>query len=307
MQYKDYYSILGVERGASADDIKVSYRRLARKYHPDVSAEANAEERFKEVQEAYDVLKDKDKRNAYDNLGSHWRQGQEFNPPPNWGGGGFDGVGGGRGFDFSDLFDSLFSQGRPRGPRARRARAWQANAAPRGRDDSLKVTISLEEAFAGTERSFRVSGDAQARTLKVRIPAGVIEGQRIRVPGHGQVSEMGPRRGDLYLEVAIEPHQWFTWEGKDLSLDLPVAPWEVALGTTVKVPTLAGNVDLKVPVGSQGGQKLRLKGRGLGGTTPGDQYVKLKVVVPPADTEAAKAFYAKMAATFEFEPRNGFE
>jgi curved DNA-binding protein len=322
MEYKDYYKILGVSRDASKDDIKQAYRRLARKYHPDVSREPDAEARFKEVNEANEVLKDPEKRAAYDALGSGWRAGQEFRPPP--GAGGFhreyrfssDDIGG-----FSDFFSSLFGGGfggpgdafRDSGARSGFGGRGEDLFRRRGQDQSARVQISLEEAFGGTTRELRLETPehddkgqirVRPRTLKVRIPPGVSQGRQIRLAGQGMPGSGGGAAGDLYLEVDLSPHPLFQADGRDILLRLPVAPWEAALGTTVQVPTLGGAVSLKIPPGSQGGKRMRLKGRGLPGKPPGDQYVVLEIVTPPADTEAEKEAYRRMAETFQFEPRS---
>jgi curved DNA-binding protein len=316
--YKDYYQIMGVARDASQDVIKRAYRRLARKFHPDVSKEANAEEKFKEVQEAYEVLKDPQRRAAYDQLGSNWRAGQEFRPPPDWGrdfefsassfGGGS--AGGGGETDFSDFFASLFGQRSPFGQRgAGRARGF----ASAGEDHVAKIQIDLQDAFHGGGQTIELKapqlGDdgrvvVQPRTLKVTIPAGVIEGQRIRLAGQGSPGIGGGPAGDLYLEISFRPHPLFTADGRDITLTLPLAPWEAALGATVQTPTLAGPVDLRIPPNAKAGQKMRLKGRGLPGATPGDQYVVLKIVLPPADTPQAKELYEKMRQELAFDARS---
>jgi curved DNA-binding protein len=305
VEYKDYYNILGVPRDASRDDIKLAYRRLARKYHPDVSKEPDAEARFKEINEAHEALKDPEKRAAYDALGDHWRSGQEFRPPP--GGGTYHRefhVGPETAAEFSDFFSSLFGGGfgREREDLFRRS----------GQDQTVRIEISLEDAFHGTTREVRLQTpeilpdgriSSHTRTLKVRIPAGVIQGQQIRLAGQGAPGIGGGEAGDLYLEVDLAPHPLYRPEGKDLFLRLPVAPWEAALGATVKVPTLGGRVSLKIPPGSQSGRKLRLKGRGLPGSPPGDEYVVVEIVVPPADTETEREAYRRMAETFSFDPR----
>ena len=294
MQFKDYYETLGVARDASPDDVKRAYRRLARKYHPDVSKEANAESRFKEVGEAYEVLKDPEKRAAYDRFGKDWKHGQEFRPPPGWerqfnsGGGGFSGTSG-----FSDFFETLFGHGGARGARG--------PTRVRGGDQSTRLEIPIEDAYRGATRNITLRG----RTLSVRIPRGITEGQRIRLSGQGGVGAAGGPAGDLYLTVAYAAHPLFRAEGRDVHLKLPVAPWEAALGATVAVPTLGGKVDLKVPRGSRAGRALRLKGRGLPGQPNGDQYVALEIVVPPADTPEAEALYRKMAESMDFDPRAG--
>ena len=295
MQFRDYYETLGVARGASQDDVKGAYRRLARKYHPDVSKEADAEARFKEVGEAYEVLKDPEKRAAYDRFGKDWKHGQEFRPPPGWerqfnfGGGGFSGASG-----FSDFFESLFGQGGFAGARG--------PMHARGGDQSARIEIPLEDAFRGATRNLTLRG----RTLSVRIPRGVAEGQRIRLSGQGGSGARGAPDGDLYLTVTHKAHPLFRTEGRDVHLKLPVAPWEAALGATVAVPTLGGKVDLRVPRGSRTGQTLRLKGRGLPGPPDGDQYVALEIVAPPADTPEAESLYREMAKSMRFNPRPDF-
>jgi curved DNA-binding protein len=313
MEYKDYYKIMGVARDASQDDIKRAYRKLARKYHPDVSKEPDAEAKFKELGEAYEVLKDPEKRQAYDQLGREWRHGQEFRPPPGWEGGGprthhreFTGAEAGR---FSDFFESLFGGFgfEPGG------REFHREFRARGEDLHARLQISLEDAYHGTSRSLSLQVphyDAQGhvqlrpRTLRVKIPKGVLQGQRIRLAGEGGrgVGKDAPP-GDLYLEVEYEPHRLFRAEGRDIYLDLPVTPWEAALGTQVSVPTLGGSVDMKVPAGARPGLKLRLKGRGLPGNPPGDQFAVLRIETPPANTEAARDAYRRFAAELPFNPR----
>jgi curved DNA-binding protein len=317
MEYRDYYKILGVARAATAEDIKKSYRRLARKYHPDVSKEKDAEQKFKEVQEAYEVLKDPEKRAAYDQLGSDWRAGQQFRPPPDWASGfEFSGgararAGGGRfheqGFEdqgFSDFFASLFGGSSPfrSGTRTRA-----------GRDTQARIDIDLEEAFQGTTRTLELKrpelkpdGTLELRSHQVRvtIPAGVTDGQPIRLTGQGEPAAGDGRAGDLYLEVHLRPHRLYQVDGSDVTLTLPLAPWEAALGGAITVPTLGGPVDMQVPAGAQSGQKLRLRGRGLPGKPPGDEYVQLKVVLPPANSPAARALYEEMRAKLgSFDPR----
>lgn len=309
MDYKDYYKVLGVARDASQDEIKRAYRKLARKYHPDVSKEANAEAKFKEVQEAYEVLKDPEKRAAYDQLGSNWRQGEPFTPPPDWGQG-FEfsfGRGAAGEDDFSDFFSSLFGA---RSPFARRTTRGFAAA---GRDHTAKILIDLETAFhGGTQtielKSPQLSDDGRVavrpRTLKVNIPKGVIEGQQIRLAGQGSAGIGGGPPGDLYLEIGFKPHRLYQVDGRDITLKLPITPWEAALGATVQVPTLAGPVEMRIPPGSKTDQRLRLKGRGLPGTTPGDQYVVLKIQTPPATTPQARELYERMRRELRFDPRS---
>jgi curved DNA-binding protein len=322
MEYRDYYQILGLQRTATADELKTAYRRLARKFHPDVSKEANAEERFKEVQEAYEVLKDPEKRAAYDQLGSEWKSGQQFRPPPDWGSGyEFGGGGGGGGSrarqraraggdeeayaeeGFSDFFSSLFGGGSPFGG---------ATAHRGGRDHHARIDIGLEQAFHGTTSTLELKrpelkgdGTLEVRThaVRVTIPAGVTDGQLIRLAGQGEPAAEGGRAGDLYLEAHLLPHRLYQVEGRDVTLTLPVAPWEAALGASVTVPTLGGPVAMQIPAGAQSGQKLRLRGRGLPGKPAGDEYVQLKVVLPPATSAAAKAVYEEMRAKLDFNPR----
>ncbi len=320
MEYKDYYKILGVGRDASQDEVKRAYRKLARKYHPDVSKEPNAEARFKEVGEAYEVLKDPQKREAYDRLGSGWKAGQEFTPPPGWGAAGsFDfgrgGFGDAGARSFSDFFESLFGGAAAAGGAGGRrgGAGWGGAVRMRGADERARIAVTLEEAYRGSTRTLQLQtadpahpgGRGRTRSLKVKIPAGVVQGQQIRLGGQGGPGVGGGESGDLYLEVDLVPHPLFRVEGRDVSLDLPVAPWEAALGARVPAPTLDGKVDLMVPAGSQTGRKLRLKGRGLPGDPPGDQYVVLQIVTPPADTAAARAFYERMAREVPFDPRAG--
>lgn len=314
MEFKDYYQTLDVPRDADEAAIKRSYRRLARRYHPDVSDEPDAEERFKEVQEAYAVLKDPEKRKAYDQFGAHWKEGQDFRPPPDWSGdwtperdagfaqGGFADAG-----EFSDFFESLFG-GAARGPRRR----GQAHVRMKGEDLHAKVAIALEDAYAGTTRSLSLQVPevddrghvvARTRTLNVKIPRGVCAGQRIRLAGQGGPGIGDAPAGDLFLEIVLEPHRLYEVDGRDVSIDLPVAPWEAALGDTVTVPTLGGKVELKIPPGSRSGARMRLKGRGLPGTPPGDQFVVLEIVTPKAESEAARALYAQMKREMPFDPR----
>ena len=315
MEYKDYYRILGVAKDATRDDIKRAYRRLARKYHPDVSREADAETRFKEVNEAHEVLKDPDQRAAYDRLGGQWRGGQDFTPPPGWDTG-FEFRAGGPGgvgdAGFSDFFESLFGGRSPFG-HAGGFNAGAAHASRKGEDHRARIRISLEDAFHGAQRTLQLQAptlDAQVRVsiephaLNVRIPKGIQEGQQIRLAGQGGQGAAGAGRGDLYLEVEFEPHPRFRAEGRDLHTELTITPWEAALGARVKSPTLGGPVEVKIPAGARGGQRLRLAGRGLPGKPPGDQYLTLQIQTPPARTAAEKAFYQRMAEQFDFNPRD---
>jgi curved DNA-binding protein len=320
MEYKDYYKIMGVKRDATQDEIKRAYRKLARKFHPDVSKEANAEAKFKELGEAYEVLKDAKKRAAYDELGSQWKAGQEFRPPPNWQQQGFEfrdfgGAGPGPAADaggFSDFFESLFGGAARRASGSRGTREFRV----RGEDHHARVIIELADSYNGATRSItlqipemdeRGRVGTRPRTLSVRIPKGIRQGQQIRLAGQGGAGFGGGEAGDLYLEVEFNPNSRYRVDGADVYLDLPVAPWEAALGATIEVPTPAGAVDLKVPPNSQTGKRLRLKGRGIPARQPGDLYVVLQVVLPPADSPQRREFYERMRREFAFNPRAGLE
>jgi curved DNA-binding protein len=287
MQYRDYYEILGVTRGADADEVKRAYRKLARKFHPDVSKEKNAEEKFKEVQEAYEVLRDTDKRAAYDQLGRDFRNGQQFRPPPGWsqrfgssGGQRFSDING-----FSDFFSSLFG-----GSAAGGNNAGQADS------DAGHLDVTVEEAFAGTKRRVALSEHGRQRQVDVQIPAGVTEGQPLRIPGLGG-------RTSLIFRIRLRPHHVYEVVGKDVQIELPLAPWEAALGAKVAVPTLGGTVELTVPAGAQSGQKLRLRARGFPGNPAGDQMVTIRLVTPAAQSAAQKEAYERMKRDFKFDPR----
>jgi curved DNA-binding protein len=316
MEYKDYYKIMGVKRDATQDEIKRAYRKLARKYHPDVSKESDAEVRFKELGEAYEVLKDPQKRAAYDQLGAQWKAGQEFRPPPGWQGGfefrDFDGAGPDAG-DFSDFFETLFGGGR-RAPGVRSSGAREFRA--RGEDHHARVVIDPQDSYRGASRSItlqvremdeRGRARVRPRTLNLRIPKGIRQGQQIRLTGQGGAGFGGGQAGDLYLDVEFSPQSRYRVDGADVYMDLPVAPWEAALGATVKAPTPAGPVDLKIPPNSQGGKKLRLKGRGIPATDPGDLYVVLQIALPPADTEKKRQAYRRMKQELLFDPRAELE
>lgn len=307
MEFRDYYQVLGVDRGASADEIRRAYRKLARKYHPDVSKAADAEPRMKEINEANAVLSDPERRAAYDQLGRGFHAGQDFRPPPNWDAG-FEftrgGVGGDAG-DFSDFFSNLFG-GMGHGQRA--------HFRARGEDHHAKIVIDLDDAFHGATREVTLRApqlDAHGhlatreRALKVRIPKGVRDGQHIRLAGQGMAGAGGAAAGDLYLEVHFRPHPRYRVDGRDVFETLPVAPWEAALGASIDVPTPAGTVSVRVPPGSQTGRKLRLKGRGIPAAEPGDLYLVLEVVLPPADTDPARRLYETMARELAFNPRRG--
>lgn len=307
MDYKDYYAVLGIERSADEAAIKRAYRQAARKYHPDVSREADAEARFKEVAEAYEVLKDPERRAAYDRIGRDWGDGR---PPPDWDAG-YEFGGGPSGHPerdaaFSDFFEALFGA---HGGHA------QARADGAGEDHHAKVLIDLEDAFRGATQTMVLNvpeHDARGRLrwrerrLEVQIPRGIRAGQRLRLTGQGGPGAGRGPAGDLYLEIGFKPHPVFHVDGRDLSLTLPLAPWEAALGTTVVVPAPAGPLELRVPPNSAAGQRLRLKGQGLPGQPPGDLYAQLAIVLPPADTEQRRDAYRTFGAAFEFDPRPGF-
>lgn len=308
MQFKDYYETLGVARDATAEEVKRAYRKLARKYHPDVSKLADAEERFKEVGEAYEVLQDAEKRAAYNTLGDKWREagqprGDDFRPPPDWDQG-FEFKGRDAG-DLHDFFETLFGQ---RGPQAHR----RTDVRRPGEDHHAKVAIEIEDAYRGVTRTIMLRQpvmDAQGhvsvaeRQLSVTIPKGVREGQHLRLAGQGGPGDAGAPTGDLFLEISFLPHKLYRVDGRNVSLDLPIAPWEAALGATVTAPTPLGPVELTVPAGSVQGRKLRLKGRGVPGDPPGDLYAVLSIALPPATSEAARDFYAQWEKTLPFNPR----
>lgn len=317
MEYKDYYAVLGIDKKASADAIKQAYRRLARKYHPDVSKEAHAEDKFKNLQEAYEVLKDPEKRKAYDQLGANWKAGQEFRPPPggqtryqySGDGGEFtDSDMGG----FSDFFANLFGRHGGAG-HTHFDRDGGRGFQQRGSDQRAAIRISLEDAFHGTTKTIQLQmpeidleGNIKQaiRSLKVTIPTGASQGQQLRLSQQGGPGMGGGSAGDLYLEIDIEPHPLFSLNGKDIFLTVPVTPWEAALGADIKIPTLGGPVGMKLAPGSQSGKKLRLKGRGMPGKPhPGDQYAILKIEVPMPKTDEQRQVYQKMAEVMPFNPR----
>lgn len=312
MKYKDYYQIMGISRDASQDEIKRAYRKLARKYHPDVSKEADTEAKFKELGEAYEVLKDPEKRAAYNQFGANWKSGQEFRPPPNWDegfefkGGGFTGGDAGA---FSDFFEQLFGRTvfRPSG-----TGGYSADHL-RGEDSHAKIHIDLEDSYRGATRSISIStpemnheGQLQVkhRSLNVKIPKGIKPGQHIKLAGQGNPGLGSGQAGDLFLEIAFNTHPLYRISEANVYLDLPVTPWEAALGAKIKVPTPEGAaVDLKIPPNSRQGSKLRLPGRGLPAKVPGDFYVVLQLVLPPANSEEAKELYQKMQHELDFNPR----
>jgi len=332
VKFQDYYEVLGVPRTATADDIKKAYRKLARKYHPDVNlGDQSAEEKFKQVGEAYEVLSDPEKRKRYDQLGENWKGGADFTPPPGWEGGRVeygdfsDLFGAGRGTGgFSDFFETLFG--------SRRGRRQSAGFAMRGQDVEAAIELSLEEAHHGTTRTITLQTTVvcptcngsgvrenhpcatcrgagvvtRPKTLDVTIPAGVRHGAIIRLAGQGEAGAGNAPAGDLLLHVQLRPHPLFhVLEEGDVELELPVAPWEAALGAKVRVPTIEGSVDMTIPAGAQGGQRLRLRGQGVQrrGSGRGDQYVRLKLVNPPTLTESERTLFEQLAAASRFNPR----
>jgi curved DNA-binding protein len=304
--FRDYYEVLGVARDASPDDIRAAYRRLARQYHPDVNKESGAEDRFKEISEAYNVLRDPEKRERYDRLGPNWKAGEDIS-----GAAGFDGFEGFEGVrfdfggedvdggDFSDFFDEIFgARGRPRAGRRTRFEGF----AGRGGDQEAVLELTLEEAFAGGRRRITL-GDG--RDYEVNIPAGVRDGQRIRLAGEGGRGMGGGPSGDLFLRVRIKPHPKFRLRDRDVEVDLPVAPWEAALGASVQVPTLEGTAKVRVPGGSSCGRKLRLKGQGMPGSggARGDLYAVVKTMVPKRLNREERELFERLADVSSFDPR----
>lgn len=324
MEFKDYYATLGVARTATQDEIKRAYRKLARKFHPDVSKEPNAEARFKEVAEAHEALIDTERRAAYDDIAQRQASGQPFEPPPGWDSGfeysgrGDEGMQRGpRGADFSDFFESLFGRaGTAAGDE--RSRRHAAGTMPmQGGDHHAKVLIDLQDAYLGGQRTISLRlpvMDATGhvtlleRQLEVAIPKGVRPGQHLRLAGQGAAGHGGAAAGDLYLEIQFRPHPVFRVDGRDISLDLPISPWEAALGGTVTAPTPEGAVQLNIPPGSSQGRKLRLKGKGLPGKEPGDLYAVLVITLPPSGLQPAKDAYDALARAFpDFNPRTALE
>lgn len=318
MDFKDYYKILGVDKSASDDDVRKAYRKLVRKYHPDVSKEADAQERMRDINEANDVLSDPEKRKAYDTLfdraqsGNGQWSGGDFQPPPGWDEGfTFHRAGNAaEEADFSDFFSSLFGSMR-QGKHARGAQ--QAHFKARGEDQHAKVEIPLEDALKGAQRDITLRGLAtngqgqmqwEPRKLRVTIPAGTHPGQFIRLAGQGLPGQGGGPNGDLYLEVQIAPHPLYKVEGKDIDMVLALTPTEAALGTELQVPLPGGQkISMKIPAGTRGGSKMRVKGRGFPGNPPGDFYLNIQIVLPPADSEAVKAAYRALAQAAPFNPR----
>jgi curved DNA-binding protein len=310
MEYQDYYKILGLERDATADQIKQAYRKLARKYHPDVSKEPDAEKRFKEIGEAYTVLKDPEKKTAYDQMGSNWSGAQGFNPPPNWNSGyEFRGNGWGDSAnpDQSEFFESIF------GRRAQQANQQSAQFNIPGEDHHAKIEIDLVDSYLGAQRSIGLKMPTlddqghlrmQERTLEVKIPKGIRSGQHLRLAGQGSPGFGNGKAGDLYLEIVIKPNSLFKVDGKDVMVELNLAPWEAALGATVDLPTPTGKVELNIPANTMAGKKLRLKGKGIPSQEPGDLYAAIRLVTPPAASDSDKEAYQAMAKSFAaFNPR----
>ncbi len=303
MEFQDYYTLLNVSKTANADEIKKSYRRLARKYHPDLNKESGAEEKFKQVKEAYEVLKDPEKRAQYDQVGQYYQQGNGNQPPPDWQA--HQQRAGAEQFDpneFSDFFSSMFGGG-----------FHQKTRSQRGQDQHSKLEISLHDAFNGTKRSLQLQQqilnpetgqvEIKNKTINVKIPAGVGDGQSIRLSGQGSPGFAGGSAGDLYLEIAIKTDKNYSVDGKNILLTLPITPWEAALGATIEVPTLSGAVKLKIPEGSQTGKKMRLKGKGLPGKNAGDLIVLLTIETPTPTNDDQRQLYQQMADKMAFNPR----
>lgn len=321
MEFKDYYAVMSVEKSATPEDIKRAHRKLARKYHPDVSKEKDAEARFKELAEAYDVLKDPEKRAAYDRLGANYKAGQEFQPPPDWAGsqpgrGGYaQNFQGGDGQDHSAFFDSLF-RGMGRGQAAGQQSSHEAFDM-HGQDQHAKIQIDIEDSYKGATRTLQLRVQAKGsdgrprlddRTIEFVIPKGIRAGQHIRLAAQGGPGTGRGGPGDLYLDVEMLPHPLYRTDGYDVLMDLPISPWEAALGAEVVAPTPTGQVEIKIPAGSINGRKLRLKGRGLPGKTPGDFYFVLKIMQPMASSDADKKAYADLHTAFNtFNPRTQIE
>lgn len=309
MKFTDYYKVLGVDRDATAGEIKSAYRKLARKYHPDLNKDVDSEDKFKEVGEAYEVLKDTEKRAAYDQLGSQWKQGQDFRPPPDWD----------NGFEFSqgsdddaaaysDFFESIF------GRRQGGYRSQKSGYQMRGQDHHARILINIEDAYTGAKRDITFHTPQldengrvvnKEKNLRVTIPRGIQEGRHIRLAGQGMPGSGGAKAGDLYLQIGFNPHKLYKVDGRDVYLELPVAPWEAALGAKLKLPTPAGAVNLNIPEGSQSGRKMRLKGRGIPASTPGDMFVTLRIVLPQVKTDADREIYRQMQSKLDFNPRAG--
>jgi curved DNA-binding protein len=319
VQYKDYYESLGVSRTASADEIKKAFRKLAREFHPDVAKDKKkAEERFKEINEAYEVLSDSGKREKYDELGAHWKSGAEFRPPPGYSGygggqpfrGGRAGAGGEEfhfgGTGFSDFFEQLFGArmrgGFSPGGFARGGGLNEEAMAERGADIEGDIMVTLEEAARGSVRTVNVTHGDRRESHQVKIPAGIAEGQKLRVTGRGESGSGGGANGDLYLRVRFAKHPEFDVDGHNLIHELEIAPWEAVLGAEISVPTLDGQVNIKIPAGTAGGQKLRVRGRGLGKS--GDLLVVTRIVMPHKISDAQKKLWEQLARESKFNPRD---
>lgn len=323
VEYKDYYKLLDVERSASQDDISKSFKKLARKYHPDLNPDnPEAEKKFKEINEAYEVLKDPEKRKLYDQLGPNWQHGQDFRPPP-----GFEdvhftfgGQGGGGGFDasgFSDFFETIFGGaggfGGMGGPGGGFSQGGYRRRPSRGSDAEVELELSMEDAFRGGSKTFSLQEQVhdergmpsmRTKTLDVNVPQGIRDGQRIRLAGQGSPGRGGGPAGDLFLKIRIAPHHLFKLEGNNVVLDLPLTPWEATLGTAITVPTLDGKVELNVPAGIGSGQKMRIAGRGLGqGAKRGDQMVRVMIKTPKDIGDEEKELWQKLAELSDFNPR----
>jgi len=330
MEYRDYYKLLGVSRTASKDEISKAFKKLARKYHPDLNPNnADAEAKFKEINEAYEVLKDQKKRKMYDQFGSNWEHGQNFQPPPgyenmNFGGGGFGGGGAG---GFSDFFETIFGGagpggaqfrggfgGGPGGPGGFGGGGGFQQRPRRGSDSEASYELTLDEAYRGGKKSVTLQEQTSGpegiprmttKTLEINVPAGIKDGQKIRLAGQGNPGLSGGSKGDLYLKIRLMPHHLFKVTDADIVLDLPLSPWEAALGATVRIPTLDGPVEMKIPPGIGSGKKLRLKGKGLGsGAKKGDQFVRIMIQVPDALSDEERDLLEQLQETSDFKPRD---
>ena len=315
VKFRDYYEILGVARTAKEEEIKKAYRKLARKYHPDLNPNSKqSEEKFKEIQEAYEVLGDADKRKKYDQLGANWKNGADFTPPPNWGGSGGGGFQGTinmedlfgrateqRGNAFSDFFETLFGSMGGAGGAATGARTRAGARAPRGAESETELALPLEEMHRGTTRKLTVRLGNAEKTIDIRIPPGARDDSKVRIP------RGGPNGGDLYVRLRQQPHAQFTVKGDDTEVEVPITPWEAALGASIEVPTLDGKAEIRVPPGVASGQRLRLKSQGLNlrGDGRGDHFVRLKIVVPKDLTAGEKELFEELSKTSPFKPRNG--
>lgn len=319
MDYKDYYKTLDIANEASQEEIKRAYRKLARKYHPDINKDANAEVRFKEINEAHEVLKDTEKRKAYDSFGGNWQTGQDFRPPPDWSDrfkGDDHGSRRASNQHYSEFFESLFG-GHPGHFTSEDFFSVGQDYQGRGYDLNAKISISLEDSYHGANRTItlnRMVDDGNGRrtlkpqSLQITIPKGIIEGQQIRLEGQGDPEFAKGPSGNLFLEIVFEPHPIFTVNKRDILFTLAVTPWEVALGATIAVPTLGGDVDLKLPANSQAGKKLRMKGRGLSSKNQvGNQYVTLAIHTPAVHTTEQRELYERMAKIMPYDPRSGLE